>query len=105
MKEKIRIQSILKFDKDNRKGVRIAFYLINDKAIANNKSYKGYTENACFYNDLSLFDKLPVEIIDMTVDCTLKSIQSVRDPMKSISVIENIYFNGNTIRLLQPEKW
>lgn len=104
MKEKIQILNVLKYDNDKGKGTRISFYLMNDKAIANNKSYKGFTTNDCFYyDDTTVFDKIPVEIIGKTVDCTLKAIQSVRDPMKSISKIETIYFNGNTIRLLQSE--
>lgn len=103
IKDKIIIQNILKFDNDNGSGVRIGFYLVNENSISNNKSYKGFTENACFYKDISLFDKLPVEIVGKTVDCTFKSIPSTRNPMKSISMIETIFYNGNNIRLLQSE--
>lgn len=103
MKEKIIIQNILKFDNNNGSGVRIGFYLMNDKAMSNNKSYKGFTENACFYKDIDLFDKLPIDIIGKTVDCTLKSVPTLKNPMKSVSMIETIFYNGTNIRLLQSE--
>lgn len=103
MKEKIIIQNILKYEKDNSSGVRIGFYFGSDKALANNKNYKGFTENACFYRDLSLFDKLPIEIIGKSVDCTFKSIPSLKNPMRSISMIDKIYYNGTDIQLLQSE--
>lgn len=103
MKEKIIIQNILKFDNEKGSGVRIGFYLVNEGSISNNKSYKGFTENACFYKDVDVFDKLPVEIIGKTVDCTLKSVPTLKNPMKSISMIETIFHNGNNIRLLQSE--
>ncbi len=102
MKEKIVIRNILRSQKPDAayKGVRIGFDFASDKAIANNSNYKGIAENACWYDDLSLFDKLPVEIINKPVDATFKTIQNSRNPMKSISTIETIFYNGSNIRLL-----
>ena len=103
MKEKIIIQNVLKFENDKGKGTRIEFYFAKPDAIANTKSYKGYSSNVCFYRDIETFDKLPVEIIGKTIDCTLKSIPSVKNPMTSITMVESVIFNGNNIRLLQSE--
>ena len=103
MKEKIIIQNILKFDNEKGKGTRISFYFAKPEAVAENKSYKGFTENVCFYRDTDVFDKLPIEIIGKSVDCTLKSVPSARNPMTSITMIESVFYNGSNIRLLQSE--
>lgn len=103
MKEKIVIQNILKYNNSNGSGVRIGFYLMNENSICDNQNFKGFSENACFYKDTTIFDKLPKELIGKTVDCTFKSIANLKNPMKSILLIEAIYFNGNSIRLLQSE--
>lgn len=104
MKEKIEIKSILKYENDKNVGVRIGFYFIKPEMLANNKNFKGYSENACFYGDLSVFDKLPLDIINKQVEVTLKSIPSVKNAMRSISVIDTIYYNGQAIHLLSSEK-
>ena len=103
MKEKIIIQNVLKFENDKGKGTRIEFYFARPDAIANSKSYKGFSANACFYRDTEVFDKIPVDVVGKTIDCTLKSIPSVKNPMTSITMIESIIFSGNNIRLLQSE--
>ena len=103
MKEKIIIQNVLKYDNEKGKGAIVEFYFAKPEAIANNKSYKGFSPNRCFNRDMSVFDKLPIEIIGKTVDCTLTSIPSVKNPMTSITMIESIIYNGSNIRLLQSE--
>lgn len=105
MKEKIEIKSILKYEKDNSVGVRIGFYFTKPEMLANNKNFKGYSENYCFYyDDLSVFDKLPLDIINKQVEVTLKAIPSVKNAMRSVSVIDTIYYNGQAIHLLSSEK-
>ena len=102
MKEKIEIRNILRSinPKSDFKGIRIGFCFAGEKALANNNNYKGFTENACYYDNPNLFDKLPIELIGKVVDVTLKTIQSTRNPMKSVSVIDTIFYNGSSIRLL-----
>lgn len=100
MKEKIIIQNVLKFDNEKGKGTRLSFYFAGDKAMANNKSYKGFTENHCYYKEIDIFDKIPSDIFGKTIECTMKSIPSVKNPMTSITVIDSIFVNGNNLRLL-----
>lgn len=102
MKEKIEIKNILKYEK-NAKGVRISFCFCDPKMLANNGNFKGYSINDCFYDDVGLFDKLPIEIINKQVDVTLKSVPSARNPMTSMSKIDKIYYNGSVISLLPTE--
>ncbi len=102
MKEKIIIRNVMKCNKDF-KGVRLGFDLASSKSMADNVSFKGYSEQSCFYNDMSVFDKITTDMIYKTVECELKPIQSVRNPMRSISVISKIYYNGRTICLLSEE--
>lgn len=102
MKEKIEIKNILKYEK-NSKGVRISFCFIRPEMMSNNGNFKGYSINDCFYDDVSIFDKLPIDLINKSVDVTLKSVPSVRNPMTSLSKIDKIYYNGQVINLLPTE--
>ncbi len=102
MKEKIIIRSVLRSQnpKNAFQGIRIAFDFTGEKAISNNANFKGTAENSCWYTDLKLFDKIPIELIGKPVDATFKAITNSRNPMKSISTIETIYYNGSSISLL-----
>ena len=102
MKEKIIIRSVLRSQnpKNAYQGIRVAFDFASNKTMSDSANFKGITENACWYNDLTLFDKLPIEIIGKPVDATFKSIQNSRNPMRSVSTIETVYYNGESISLL-----
>lgn len=101
MKEKIVINNVLKYSdkKTNEQKCRIGYSFLEEKFKSNSTRLKGYTENSIF-GDVSLFDKIPIELIRVPVDAVIENQPSPYDPLKERKVVTKIIYKNNVIDLI-----
>lgn len=101
MKEKIVINNVMKYrdKKTNEQKCRIGYSFLEEKFRSNTAKLKGYTENSIF-GDVSLFDKIPTELIRVTVDAVIEDRPSEYDPLRNRRVVTKIIYKDNVIDLV-----
>lgn len=100
MKEKITILNVLCYEKDNKKGTRLGFVFSSENKLSNNDKYKGFSEISCFYEGDKVFNSIPLDMIGVPVDVTLKSVADFKNPLNTRNIIDTISYKGNVINLL-----
>lgn len=99
----IMILNVLDYqDKDTKKDKSRMSFIFTDKTYFQDKeSYLGYGEVAVFY-DNHIRQLIPTKAIGKPITARVQTRGSLRNPMKSYSVIESIDVDGKVISLLQP---
>ncbi len=100
MKEKIMINSVLKYGKEENTGTRLSYLLIGKDKFSNNDNFKGYTEVVSYYKGDSVFNKITADMIGKSLDVNFKQVQSYKDPLTVKNILSSIEYNGTVINLV-----
>ena len=85
----VEILNMVKYRKDGKDKVRIAYRLLDSKTIANGDKFKGFADLAVYVDSTKPFD-LPIEYYGKHVKFYFREEPNPKDPVKKITKLVKI---------------
>ena len=99
MNTKITILNVLKYEKEGRKGTRIAIIFPDKNNIQSRDSFKGFADISVYYDNHDVFNAIPVDIIGRECEAILEEKVNPNNPLRRSTVIKSISCNGKEYKL------